>query len=363
MKEGGMKASRSVWLSLGANLGNRGETIREALRRIAAIPATRLVQVASFYETAPWGRLDQPGFINTAAEIVTALPLLTLLQKTQQIERALGRVRHEHWGARTIDIDLLAAENETSDTEALRLPHPYLTERAFVLRPLADIAPELLVRGRTVREWYAEPAVKGQKICPAAEFNMPWPLRMIAAAGADRGIGRDGQLLAHVPEDMARFKALTAGHIVIMGRRTQESLPGGRPLKDRINIVLTRQPVEIQDFIACHNIEELWQVLGKINQKYPEKKFWCIGGGEIYRQLLPYTSEIQLTLLKGSYPAADTFFPDTAGIFIGRPDALHCRKAAADGSAAEFLCLKRIHPVPPAFVNVRKKGSCNGNIS
>lgn len=363
MKEGGAEASRSVWLSLGANLGNRGETIREALRRIAAIPATSLVQVASFYETAPWGKLDQPGFINTAAEIVTALPLLTLLHEVQRIERALGRVRHEHWGARTIDIDLLAAGEETSDTEELCLPHPYLTERAFVLRPLLDIAPALRIKGRAVGEWYQEPVVKGQEIRPAAELNAPWPLRMIAAVDEKGGLGREGHLLAHVPEDMARFKALTTGHVVIMGHRTQESLPGGRPLKDRINIVLTHQPVEIQGFIPCHTIEELWQVLGKINQKYPEKKFWCMGGGDIYRQMLPYTSEIQLTLLKGSYPAADTFFPDTRGIFIRKTSKIPCRKEAADGREAEFLCLERIHPVPPALANERKKGSRNGNIS
>lgn len=353
----------SVWLSLGANLGNRGETLREALRRIAAVSSVHLVQVAPFYETAPWGRLDQPGFINTAAEIATALPLLTLLHEMQQIEQSLGRVRHEHWGARTIDIDLLAADGETSDTEELRLPHPYLTERAFVLRPLLDIAPDLRIEGRTIREWHENPAVKCQKIHPAAELNAPWPLRMIAAADAEGGIGRDGRLLAHSPEDMARFRALTIGHVVIMGRRTQESLPGGRPLKDRINIVLTRRPVEIKGFIACHNTEELWQVLGKINQKYPEKKIWCIGGGEIYRQMLPYTSEIQLTLLKGSYPA-DTFFPDTEGIFIRRTSKLPpCRKEPASGIEAEYLCLERIYPVPRAFVNMRKKGIHNGNIS
>ena len=85
-----------VYLSLGANLGNRGETLREALRRLACLPWTKLVKTASFYETAPWGKLDQPGFINTVAAIETELAPTELLQYTQQIETDLGRVRHEH---------------------------------------------------------------------------------------------------------------------------------------------------------------------------------------------------------------------------------------------------------------------------
>lgn len=332
--------SRKVWLSLGANLGNRGETIREALRQIAAVSATRLVQVASFYETAPWGKLDQPGFINTAAEIDTSLPLVELLHEMQRIEKILGRVRHEHWGARTIDIDLLVAEGEMSDTAELRLPHPYLTERAFVLRPLLDIAPELNINGRTVRAWYEEPMIKCQVMNPAAELNNPWPIRMIAAMDENRGIGSEGQLLVHIPEDMERFKTLTSGHIVVMGRKTQESLPGGKPLKDRINIVMTHQPLDIEGFFTCHSIEKLWQLLGKIKQKYPEKKIWCIGGSEIYRQLLPYTSEIQLTLLKGSY-SADTFFPNTEEGFRRRQSEIFRGEKSAAGSITGFVCLER----------------------
>ena len=145
-----------IYLSLGANLGNRGETLREALRQIACLPQTALKAVAPFYETAPWGNLEQPAFINTAAMVETELSPLNFLHQTQQIEFALGRVRHEHWGARTIDIDLLWAEGFASDTEELKLPHPYLTERAFVLLPLRDIAPDLLVQGRMVASGSAE---------------------------------------------------------------------------------------------------------------------------------------------------------------------------------------------------------------
>ncbi|SFT90743.1 2-amino-4-hydroxy-6-hydroxymethyldihydropteridinediphosphokinase [Selenomonas sp. GACV-9] len=335
------REKRTVWLSLGANLGNRGETIREALRQIDAVLATRLVQVASFYETAPWGKLDQPGFINTAAEIETGLTLTELLHAMQRIELALGRVRHEHWGARTIDIDLLAAAGVVSDTEELQLPHPYLTERAFVLRPLMDIAPELVIKGRAIRDWYEQPAIRQQAISQAAEVSSPWPIRMIAACDKKGGIGRGGQLLARVPEDMARFKALTMGHIVIMGRRTQQSLPGGAPLGGRTNIVLTRSEAEIPGFIICHSLIELWQVIGKLAATNPARQFWCIGGGEVYRQLLPYAEAIELTQLRAEYPA-DTFFPDTNSQFV--------RQAAEPGPqaspVAKFISLRRRHGGP-----------------
>ncbi|MBE6075184.1 MAG: 2-amino-4-hydroxy-6-hydroxymethyldihydropteridine diphosphokinase [Selenomonas ruminantium] len=335
-----MRAARpySVWLSLGANLGDRAETIRAALRQIDCVIATRLVQVASFYETAPWGKLDQPGFINTAAEIETSLPLYDLLHAMQRIEQALGRVRHEHWGARTIDIDLLAADGFTSATEELRLPHPYLTERAFVLRPLSDIAPELVVHGRTVREWLAEPAIEAQQISRAAELAQPWPLLMIAAVDEAGGLGHAGQLLVHDPEDMAHFKALTLGHIVVMGRRTQQSLPGAAPLQGRINIVLSRTQGNIPGFSVCHSLTELWQLLGRLTLAQPQRKVWCIGGGEIYRLLLPYTEAIALTRLRGRY-RADTLFPDVTAEF--------CEEARRPGepqqAVASFCRLVRRH--------------------
>ena len=302
-------AAYRIWLSLGANLGSRGETIREALRKIAAIPATCLCQVASFYETAPWGKLDQPGFINTAAVVRTKMPVIEFLHATQRIERELGRVRHEHWGARTIDIDLLAAEGQQWDTEELRLPHPYLTERAFVLYPLRDIAGSLVVQGKPVAAWCEEPGIKAQEIALAAELNSPWPLRLVAAIDENRGLGCHGHLLAHIPADMARFKALTTGQVVIMGRKTAESLPGGAPLRERINLVLSRSLSELPGFILCHDLADLWQKLGELRLEYPAKQFWCIGGGEVYRELLPYVREAEITRLSGGYEA-DTWLPD-----------------------------------------------------
>ena len=152
----------TIYLSLGANLGNREQTINKALQRLAETPGIKLLTCSAFYETAPWGKTDQPPFINAAVKISTELTMNDLLTKTQQIETELGRERHEHWGARTIDIDLLFSPDQNIRTPELTLPHPYIKERNFVLIPLQEIAPTELLDGRTVTEWLAVCPDKGK---------------------------------------------------------------------------------------------------------------------------------------------------------------------------------------------------------
>lgn len=145
-----------AYIGLGANLGDRRASLRRALRLLAHIEDTRLLRVSSFYETPPWGNEKQPPFLNACAVLETHLLPLVLLRAVQRIERSLGRVRKEHWGPRMVDIDLLVAEGYESAASELRLPHPYLHERAFVLLPLMEIAPGLAVRGKNIGEWLAE---------------------------------------------------------------------------------------------------------------------------------------------------------------------------------------------------------------
>ena len=148
-----MREPRAAYLSLGANLGNREETLQEAVRRIGAAESIELTAGSSVYETEPWGKLDQPRFLNLAVAVETTLSPEALLALAQKIEKELGRVRHERWGARTIDIDILYFDGVERNTPDLTLPHPYMTERAFVLVPLAEIAPTLTVKGKTVEAW------------------------------------------------------------------------------------------------------------------------------------------------------------------------------------------------------------------
>ncbi len=145
-----------AYLALGSNLGDRAATLRDAVARLAALPGTNLVTESRVRETPPWGVTDQPAFLNMAVALETTLPPEELLAHAQAIENALGRTRTAHWGPRTLDIDILLYDDVTRDTPALRLPHPYLTQRRFVLEPLADLAPDLVIAGKTVRAWLAE---------------------------------------------------------------------------------------------------------------------------------------------------------------------------------------------------------------
>lgn len=152
----------TYYLSLGANLGDRIATLKEAVRQLSQLPAVSLEAVSAAYETAPWGKTDQPAFINAAVKLTTNLTPPELLTETQQIEQKLGRIRHEHWGARTIDIDLLFSPQITWHSDTLTMPHPYLKERAFVLVPLAEIAPDEQLDGQTVSNWLKQCSDKGK---------------------------------------------------------------------------------------------------------------------------------------------------------------------------------------------------------
>lgn len=144
-----------VYLGLGANVGHRADNIRQALALLSAEEGVQVEKVSSLYETEPWGGVVQPLFLNVAAAAVSTLPVSELLNLCQRVEHTLGRVRTVHWGARSIDIDLLHIPGFSCQTCELALPHPYLTERAFVLLPLAEIAPSLVLLGKSVSDWAA----------------------------------------------------------------------------------------------------------------------------------------------------------------------------------------------------------------
>ena len=138
-------------LSFGGNIGDVSATIASALRHLEAV-GVRVVARSSDYRTHPWGKTDQPDFTNVSAVVETALPPLQLLATCLDVERQLGRVRHERWGPRVIDIDLIAYDDVSMETPKLTLPHRHAHERGFVLIPLAEIAPDLLIGDRTVAE-------------------------------------------------------------------------------------------------------------------------------------------------------------------------------------------------------------------
>lgn len=138
-------------LSLGGNIGDARTTIASALRLLEAA-SVHVTARSSDYRTRPWGKTDQPDFTNVSAVVETTLPPRELLATCLEIEQRLGRVRHERWGPRAIDIDLIAYDDVRMNTPDLTLPHRHAHERSFVLIPLAEIAPEFLIGDRTVAE-------------------------------------------------------------------------------------------------------------------------------------------------------------------------------------------------------------------
>lgn len=262
-------------IGLGSNLGARRHTLRQALTLIHETADAELLSVSFFYETEPWGVVDQPPYINAVALLETSLEPTKLLDRLQSIEAALGRVRTEHWGARTLDLDILSIEGVTLSTERLTAPHPLMNERAFVQVPLRDVI-----------ESTEAPRGSGG-IIRTHGSPLDFRLRLIACVDRRWGLGLDGRLLFGIEEDMSRFRSMTLGSTVVMGRRTFESI--GAPLDGRRNIVITHRPIDGVETVG--GIDELFDRLST------DENIFVIGGGEIYRQLLPYVVEAHVTMV------------------------------------------------------------------
>lgn len=158
-------------LGLGGNLGDPRKSMAEALRLLDARTDCEVSAVSRLYRTPPWGKTDQAWFFNACARVETTLDPEALLDACLEIERSMKRVRDERWGPRTLDIDVLTFGGLSKASERLELPHPRMTERGFVLMPLADIAADMTVRGRRVGEWLRQADVAGIEV---ADEDVNW---------------------------------------------------------------------------------------------------------------------------------------------------------------------------------------------
>ena len=146
----------TAYIGLGANLDDPRRQITEALEKLDQHPDIVLETSSSLYHSKPVGPQDQPDYVNAVARISSDQAPEALLDILQSIESAHGRVRKRHWGERTLDLDIILIGHQTINTERLIVPHPFATERSFVMRPLAEIAPDLTFPdGRTMPELLA----------------------------------------------------------------------------------------------------------------------------------------------------------------------------------------------------------------
>lgn len=158
-------------LALGSNLGDRRKLVDEAVARLGRRPGIRLTARSAYFKTEPVGPVDQEWFLNIAVALAMELTPEALLAECHAIEETLGRNRAAEirWGPRFIDIDLIAFGEVTRSGPGLNLPHPRFAERGFVLIPLAEIAPDFRIGGRTVAEYLAEVDVSGVE-------KLEWPV-------------------------------------------------------------------------------------------------------------------------------------------------------------------------------------------
>ncbi|HHV76101.1 MAG TPA: 2-amino-4-hydroxy-6-hydroxymethyldihydropteridine diphosphokinase [Syntrophothermus lipocalidus] len=152
-----------VYLSLGSNMGDKCQNLKIARHRLEETGKIRVVKASSFYLTEPWGKTDQDWFVNQVLAVETGLEPLPLLDTVLAIEERMGRVRQERWGPRTIDIDILLIDDQVINSDRLTVPHPRLYERGFVIIPLLEIAPGLVLPGRLPLQQVWENLVKNQE--------------------------------------------------------------------------------------------------------------------------------------------------------------------------------------------------------
>jgi 2-amino-4-hydroxy-6-hydroxymethyldihydropteridine diphosphokinase len=143
-------------LGLGGNIGDPRSLMAAAIEHLSRESGIEVEAVSALYRTPPWGKTDQPPFLNAAVRIETTLQPMPLLMTVLKVEKALGRRRGERWGPRTIDIDILLYGTIAVDQPGLRIPHPLLQKRAFALAPLVDVLPAAEVLGRPAKDWLAE---------------------------------------------------------------------------------------------------------------------------------------------------------------------------------------------------------------
>jgi 2-amino-4-hydroxy-6-hydroxymethyldihydropteridine diphosphokinase len=146
-----MTINVKAYIGLGSNLDDPQRQLETAFSALDKLPGSSVTRHSAFYRSKPMGPADQPDYINAVAELTTGLAPQALLLALQAIEQAQGRVRNgQRWGARTLDLDLLLYGNEIINTDCLQVPHPGMAERDFVLIPLAEIAPDVVIPGQPV---------------------------------------------------------------------------------------------------------------------------------------------------------------------------------------------------------------------
>lgn len=291
---------KEAYISIGSNIGDRCENLRKALVLINENQNITLTKVSSFYETAPWGKENQPQFLNAAAKILTGLTPENLLKTLLNIEKNMGRIRKEHWGERIIDIDIIHYEGENIKTQNLTLPHPYFAERNFVLIPLFEIAPKLFINNVPLKT-YLKKSKDKLPVTKVKGSPKDFDITVIAAMDKNRGIGYKNKILYKIKKDLKYFRENTLNSITIMGKNTFKET--GILDKREIAVMSKSENFKGVSYTAKSALD-----LFSFFDNRERKKIFAAGGEQIYSLLLPYANSAFVTQIL-SERTADKFFP------------------------------------------------------
>ncbi|MDR2377794.1 MAG: 2-amino-4-hydroxy-6-hydroxymethyldihydropteridine diphosphokinase [Puniceicoccales bacterium] len=330
-----------VYLSLGTNLGNREAQLRKAVGLLQE--RFGLFALSSLWETEPWGRVRQPPFLNLTLGLEVSRPLSAFFSRTRAIEQRLGKRKDGFWAARNIDIDLLFWGHGYHRSPQLLIPHPYWYQRAFVLKPLLEIAPLFNPGERSLLFWLRrceaeDPSGAVRRVGPLEGISLPPPtplsygkleaqglvLRGIVGVDKCQGLARGGRIPWDIPEDRSFFREQTRGGILCLGRRTAESLPQTFAPGERELWILSRNASffnRFPDALVFHHPEELRDV-------QTPKSIWICGGGEVYAQFLPLCSEVYLTQVAADYHCDQFLDPSWRKCF----PVIHCLSRSPHGA-------------------------------
>ena len=317
----------TAYLALGGNIGDRLATMRKALRELEAGGGVLVTRTSGAYANRAVGMGEAEPFLNAVAEVKTDLGAEALLDRCLDAETRLGRTRTGVWAPRTIDIDILLFGGTAVQNPRLTVPHPRIAERDFVLRPLADLDPELEIGGQTVRHLLA--AVGADALTREDARVRPEPgVHGIAAVAENGVIGRDGGLPWALPEDWEVFLKKTVGGVLVMGRSSFFEMTGRRYVVVSANPALFAEDgVEV-----VPDTPSALSAAGRMGGPV-----WICGGERIYAEALPRADTLHLTLVRRE-PEGDTWFPEWRDAFPRQAAAVD----SADGDTAyTFTVLER----------------------
>lgn len=286
-------------IALGSNIGDSRRLIDNAVQSFRGSDYFRNITCSELIVTKPYGYTDQPDFLNGALICETPYSPHGLLDFMQSVENEAGRTREIHWGPRTLDVDLIFYDDEIIADSRLNVPHPDMHNRRFVLQPVAELVPWYRhpILGLTAAQLLERLEAEDKKSAPKK------PVTVIAAVAKNGVIGSNGRIPWDIPEDMMLFKWLTMGNVLVMGRKTFESI--GTPLEGRKTIVVTKNAQYSGEILTAPNLDAALELAQKLD--YGDKIFIC-GGGEIYSAAIPHADRLCLTELEDEYDG-DVYFP------------------------------------------------------